>query len=136
MSKNATVKTRRNRRRFLILTVEPLSNPVRNHRLSLMRQDYHEFTQLIAGSSRVIVQLGNNNVDCTGAIGVYRRHGRLVSVLLSNWIHANQLSLTPPGNPAKIIFELKITSTIHRYILYPQQMNLLCRAIRIKLRKS
>lgn len=128
MAKIQKYKKGKNVRRFYILTVEPLSNTKRLHRLGLMLHDYQELYQQIKTSAKLIVLLNNIEVDCTNAIKVYRNHGRLVAPNLSNWIHANQLHTTSKGKPAKIIFELKIRGKIHRYILYPYQLNLVCQS--------
>ena len=75
----------------------------------------------------IVIEMDNIIIDCTPAIRTYYSFGRLVANNLSNWIHASNLTATPPRNPSKVIFELKIVGKTHKYILYPYQMNLVCK---------
>ena len=122
------MEKRKSNRRFYNLNIEPLKNQKKNYRLGLMQFDFHDLQPLINQITNVEVKLNENNtfINIESALGTYLNYGKLVSPHISDWITNNNLHNTQKGQPAKIIFELKILKLKHIYILYKNQLNLIC----------
>ena len=117
-------------RRFLILTVEPLSNKSKSYRLGLMSFDFLELKKDMQLIESVKVKLGNAvgsiTINDQSSLKTYKEFGKLVNPSISNWITTKGLQNTPKGNPCKLIFEIKRNKKEHIYSLYVNQLNLIC----------
>jgi hypothetical protein len=117
-------------RRFLILTVEPLSNKGKSYRLGLMSFDFLELKTEIQLIESVKVKLGNSvgniTINDKSSLKTYKEFGKLVNPAISNWITTNGLQNTQKGHPCKLIFELKNNKKEHIYTIYNNQLNLIC----------
>lgn len=117
-------------RRFLILTVEPLSNKGKSYRLGLMSFDILELKTEIQLIESVKVKLGNAigniTINDNSSLKTYKEFGKLVNSSISNWLTTNGLQNTQKGRPCKLIFELKKNKKEHIYTLYNNQLNLIC----------
>lgn len=112
--------------RFLILTVEPLSNKKGDYRLGLSTADLLFLLENSNLVQEVEIFLGQKVpiLISAKAISVYRRWGKIVNPKISEWIVANHLNVNENRAPTKLIFELKIKQHKHFYKLYANQMNL------------
>lgn len=112
------------KKRFYILSVEPLTNNNKDYGFGLMKQDYNDLQIKESKIDQVLIELNGTDIIIDSSIGTYKKHRRLVNASTTKWVKSNNLTNTEKGEPAKLIFELTIDKNKHIYTLYKNQLNL------------
>ena len=84
-----------------------------------------EFFPVTEECNRIIVELDNLEIEITRAFVAFVGNGRLSHHAINEWIINNHLQNTGRGRPTKLVFTYTINNGVHKFVLYPNQGNLL-----------